>query len=742
MQQNGHNTKDSLQTTGFRSTAVQQRRQDDQEGVDLRELAAVIIRRWRVMVCVLAVTLVAGTLYTYTRKPIYESSAKVVVAGSRGPGGGSDSDMPLLSDLKALTRSRSVDTQVEIIASPDLLEEAFHKLSLQMRREGFGDADKLPEWACKVTTKRNTDVVIITTRAFTSEAASRFANIIADTYFVRDLKQNNQATRQAREYAEEKMAIAERDLATANAELSEFKRKTGFIAPEAQLTKAAEQMAQLTLDLDAARAEAVSSRHSVAAIKKQLASQEKQVVASTTITRNPDFGAVVSKINQLESDRAALLQEYAPGSPEVRKVDGQLKQEESRLTSIAGSIIDTRTQTRNPVRESLTTTYATNVAALAASSARAGAIAHELAACKSQAKAMPEIERQFTERMRRVALLERTHETLSAKYYTLLLSEQAVLPNGMLISQARVPEFQAYPQVKMNALMFLLFGLMLAAGAAFVTERLDCRVHDQELAERMSGLSPLSLVPDIQEGPTSLLDEDARGSALMESYRILRNNIAFAGVNQDLRLLAVTSPGPGEGKSTTSVNLAVAMAMEGRNVLLLDCDLRRPALHKHLGVSRNIGFTNVVTGAVPLDEAIVETAVEGLSCMPSGPIPPNPTEFLNSKQSRALIEKLSDRYDTIIVDCPPCAGLSDVQVISTMVDGVMLVVSMDQTLKPQLQIAVNALTRAEAPVLGLVMNRVDTSQKSYSYHYYYYYEYCEDESTSRRRGKHKRRKSA
>lgn len=731
-------TQKKLQTTGFHAP-VNDQQQDDTEGIDLHEAIGMLFRRWRVMLAAFAIVVTAGALFTFTRRPIYESAATVVVSTGKA-GGASDNDIPMLSDLKALTQSRSVDTQVEIISSPDLLENSFNKLSLKTRTEGFGD-DKLPKWACKVSSKKNTDVIVITGRAYTREAAAKFANTIVATYFARDLEQNNQATRQARKYVEEKMTTAERDLSQANAELSKFKQQTGLIAPDVQLTKTAEQMAQLTLDLDTAKTEALSGSQAVSTLQKQMQSQQQNVVQSTTITQNPQFNAIVEKINLLNSQRAELLQEYTLQSPEVKKVDACIKDEQARLTSVAETIVGTKTSARNQVRDQLTTKYATDVAALSASSTKARAIESELNELKQAAKSLPETERELTERVRRVALLDKSYEMLSSKYYTLLLSEQAVLPNGMLISQARLPEFSAYPNPKSNGVLFVLLAMMVAVTAAIITERLDCRVHDQSLIERTTGLPTLSVIPEVDGSPELIGNTDSH-SALMESYRILRSNIAFSAVGRDLRILAVTSPGPGEGKSTTSVNLAVAMAMEGKKVLLVDCDLRRPAVHKALNISRNIGFTNVVTGTADINNAIVPTEVDGLFCLPSGPIPPNPTEFLSSQNSRDLIERLVGHYDLVILDCPPSTGLSDIQVISTFVDGLLLVVCMDKTLKPHLKITTQTLSQAEAPIMGIVLNRVDTRQQAYGYHYYYYYDYSENSVSSEKHKGKRRRKAA
>ena len=185
--------------------------------------------------------------------------------------------------------------------------------------------------------------------------------------------------------------------------------------------------------------------------------------------------------------------------------------------------------------------------------------------------------------------------------------------------------------------------------------------------------------------------------------------------------MAITSPGRAEGKTTTAINLAITSAMEGRRVLLVDCDLRRPTLHRFAGVSHNVGLTSVLAGTAQLDDALVSTNVENVFCLPSGSIPKNPAEILNSKRNRELFADLAKRFDLVVADCPPAAGLSDIQVISTLVDGMLLVVAANQTIKPHLEITIRTLMQAEAPLIGLVFNRIDLRHQGYRYYYDYDY---------------------
>ncbi|MHB1457383.1 MAG: GumC family protein [Armatimonadota bacterium] len=687
--------------------------------IDLQELLAIFFRQKWIMIFVVAAVVFLGVIYTITRKPIFETTAEIVVVSNANGAPAPNGDMGIIGDLQALTRSRSIDTQVAIISSRRLLQKAFDDLPESLKTDGF-NSDKIPLWAYKVVPKKNTDIIEVTAKSYDPAAAAELANNIANTYFLGDLEKNQMATRQARTYAEEQMIIINRDLDRASSALSAYKRQTGIVSPDTQIQKQAENIAKLQLDSDAAKVELASSAKQVDAIQRQLSSQEANVLSNTTITRNPEYSAVVDKITELNSERAKLLVEFTPGSKEIGKIDGQLKSQKEYLKTLAENITTSTSESRNPIRDSILTDYSKGIANQSASTARLKAVNSVLEAAKRKSLTLPEEERNLTERVQKVALLQRTYEMLSEKYYALLLNERAMLPSGQLITEAAIPTSPAYPNTKRNIALFFIFGVMISIGVAAILEHLDCSIHDQLYVERQLGVPTLSAIPEIPVDMPHLILDPGSSSLLSESYRILRNNISFSAIDNPIKMLAITSPGRGEGKSTTSANLAIAMAMDGKKVLLMDCDLRRPSQHRFFNLLRDKGFTNVVTGTCSLEDAILSTEVENLYILPSGPLPPNPSEFLNSQRSRELFDRVNSLYDMVIIDCPPSVGLSDVQVISTIADGVLMLVCMDKTLRPHLQITMRNLRQINAPLIGSVINRMELRRSGYYYHYDYY----------------------
>ncbi|MFS8652200.1 MAG: CpsD/CapB family tyrosine-protein kinase [Caldibacillus sp.] len=215
-----------------------------------------------------------------------------------------------------------------------------------------------------------------------------------------------------------------------------------------------------------------------------------------------------------------------------------------------------------------------------------------------------------------------------------------------------------------------------------------------------------------------LIAKTAPKSPITEQYRTIRTNIQFSAVDTPIRSLMVTSAGPSEGKSTTASNLAVVFAQQGKKVLIVDADLRRPTLHFTFGFTNTIGLTNVLTRQIHINESIRTTDVENLYFMPSGPIPPNPAELLGSATMDQLISDLYEMFDLVIFDVPPVLAVADAQVLGNQVDATILVVSSGLTEREGAIKAKEILEQTKSKLLGAVLNNKEEDRST---HYYYYY---------------------
>lgn len=210
-------------------------------------------------------------------------------------------------------------------------------------------------------------------------------------------------------------------------------------------------------------------------------------------------------------------------------------------------------------------------------------------------------------------------------------------------------------------------------------------------------------------------------SPITEAYRTLRTNIQFSNVDEDLKVICVTSSGPSEGKTTTSCNLAETFAQSGKRVLLIDGDLRKPRVHKVFKISGTKGLTNLLAGQLSLEE-VTSYVGSDLTVIPCGPIPPNPSELIASNRMKELVANLRQQYDVVIIDAPPVGVVTDSAILSTIVDGTLLVVASGKTEIDGAKRAKQLLENVNARILGVVMTMIPVTKKGYYGYQYYSYE--------------------
>jgi capsular exopolysaccharide synthesis family protein len=265
----------------------------------------------------------------------------------------------------------------------------------------------------------------------------------------------------------------------------------------------------------------------------------------------------------------------------------------------------------------------------------------------------------------------------------------------------------------------VVLGAFLGLCLALLQELFDDRINSPEEAERVLRLPSLGHVPLIEEEGLRMIRDISTFSPLMESYRSLRTNINFAAVGANLRTMIVTSSVPAEGKSTTVANLAMSMAMENKRVIIVDADLRRPSQHKLFKVDSSPGLTDILLGTHRIDQVLRETGVPNVQLLPAGTPPPNPAELLGSREMQRLIDQLKEVSDLVLFDSPPTLAVADSVVLSSRVDGVLLVIAFGETKKSNTRKAQELLARANAHVLGTVLNRMESPNNGYYYGKYY-----------------------
>jgi capsular exopolysaccharide synthesis family protein len=305
-----------------------------------------------------------------------------------------------------------------------------------------------------------------------------------------------------------------------------------------------------------------------------------------------------------------------------------------------------------------------------------------------------------------------------------LSSELTTTGGARLISEATEPSSPISPQPVRNAALALVAGLVLGLGLAFLLEQLDDQVHGRDEVEAATeGLPILGLIPQSKRRERRSVASPAElrsDPALAEAFRALRTSLQFVAGGKPLQSIQVTSAVATEGKTTSVAGLAVTLAQAGNRVVVVDGDLRRPRIHALFGVDPTVGLTTVLTDEASVDEALhcVEDQ-PGLTLMPCGTVPPNPSDLLALNRFPDLIAALEDDYDFVVIDTPPVLPVADARVIAGAVDATLLVVAAERSKVKEVQLATDLLHQVDAPLVGVVLNQVPVTRRHAGYGYGY-----------------------
>jgi polysaccharide biosynthesis transport protein len=328
-----------------------------------------------------------------------------------------------------------------------------------------------------------------------------------------------------------------------------------------------------------------------------------------------------------------------------------------------------------------------------------------------------------------LALYQQIYSTLLTSYENIRLVRLRTTPNIEQIDIAPVPTQPIQPRPTRNALLGALSGLMAMSAVAFLIEYLDDTLKTPEDVTHRLHVPVIGLIGELDHRKNKKREIEPRVfvaenplSPLTEAFRTLRTNLDFASVDKPIRTLIVTSAGPSEGKSTIAVNLAAVIAQGGRKAILLDADLRRPSIHRYLGIPNRSGLTNLFRNPKQLSEVINEFGNPPMSVITSGEQPPNPSELLASERMESILSELKELFDLVIIDTPP-AIISDSIALSPKVDGVLIVIEPGGTRIGPAQVLMEQLQRAGARVVGVVLNPISRRSSHYYTKYGYYSSY-------------------
>ncbi len=735
-----------------------------EQELDIRSYLRVLRKRkWTIMTVFMLVVVIAA-IQVFRATPIYRASGRMVI----------EKENPNIVSVQEVlsmdaASSEYFQTQFKIIESQSVAREVIRRLDLQNSLEFYpeprddlisraqrevrssiglvkawasaimksGDGEEEAEASAgndiplpliaavieriQVEPVRNSRLVDVGVEAADPRLAAQMANTVIRAYIDLNLETKLNATKDAVSWLTERIDEERAKVEMAENALLEYKQKHGIITnfSSERESMTAENLAGINSQVIEAESKRVEAETRYRQALK-LAETPEFLDAIPEVMQNE----LVQEIKRMEVELLNRMTEfskkYGKNHPRMVAIESELAELQKRKTLEAERIVNTL---RNEYR-----------LALAREQSLRGALNNQ----KAESLDMNKKAIQYGVLQRAAESSRQMYELLIKRFKETSLSEEMKAGNIRVIDEAPVPERPIKPDKKRNLMLAIVLGLFLGIGLAFLLEYMDNTIKIPEEIDEHLAIPYLGPVPafDAKEAggeySGELITANSPTASASESFRGIRTSILFSSPDHAPQVIAVTSAGPGEGKTLFAGNLAVTMARNDAKVLLVDCDLRRPRLHDLFNKEREPGLTGTLVGTRNFDEAVFPSGIPNMDVLFAGHIPPNPSELLASGKMRSFLEEMRKRYDRIIMDTPPVLSVTDPVALSTVVDGVIMVIRTAITPRPVIRGAVDRLRGVNAPILGAVLNAVNPRREGYYYQYHYYYGYGEDQK--RRRG--------
>jgi len=691
----------------------------------LREYWDIVWRRkWTVLTC-FAIVLVAAMTATFLMTKVYRATLTLQIDQQ-------ESKTQVLGAAAAPNEMAFFDsqsfyqTQYELLKSDALAQRVIEQLNLVVPSPAaaknrswldiFNKDDEKGEDAVAVQSDsglmsslpgnlivapvRNSQLVRVHFDSPDPQMAARIANEIAVAFIKLNLERRMEATSYARTFLQERLAQIKVKLEDSEKELNAYAHKEGIIKPgEKQQSPDSQVLGEFTTALAKVQGERIRAEALYQQAKAGDAAALHAFVDSKLIQEYKTRQA------KLEGDYQEGLKTYKPGYPKMQQLETQIKELQAN--------IDRET------KAALSALKANYEAALA----QENQLAAKLKASKQTVLGGQDRSFQYNLLTREVDTNRQLYDSLLQRYKEIGVAGGVGVNNITVVDKAKVPRFPFKPNLTLNLMIAIALGLAAGIGLALLLEHLDDTIKLPEEIEKFLGLPVLGIIPAIKaaDGAELAIAENADPrSPFAEAHRSLRTTLQFSTAEGMPRVLLVTSTAVAEGKSTTALSLATHITQTGKKVLLIDCDLRKSSLHKKLGLGNDSGLTNYLAGDARPVDITRSCSIPHLFLIPSGPLPPNPAELLGSAKMVALLNLAAERFDQVIIDGPPVLGLADAPLLGSLVEATLLVAECGVTSRQFAQGAVKRLRSTRTRLVGGVLTKVDTRNRSYGYHGYYY----------------------
>lgn len=700
-------------------------------------------RRWTITLFVFILVVIVG-FASLKVTPIYEASVQILIERE-------SPNVVSFDEVVKLDASHTdyYQTQYRILQSRGLARKVIEKLNLASSPE-FSDSrdkdgfslstlrDRAQEWLSRafpstsvsqpgaidpetrlvdefldrlqVEPIRNSRLVNVSFRGYEPKLIADIANAVANVYIEQDFENKFQASQQAVEWLNQRIAELRKKVEDSERAVQEYKETYNLVSLEERQNIVVQKLAELNSELTRARTETIAHETLYNELVNSL--DKPEVLESIpSVINNPLIQNLKEEYGKLTAEYSDMSKRYKPKHPRIIRLQSQIDEMRQRISEEVRKII-----------KSIETEYKVALA-------REQSLDKSLTEQKKEALELNRRAIQYGALQRETESNRQLYEILLNRVKETSLTTELRSSNIRVLDPAEVPIHPVLPRKKLNVALAALVGLILGSAIAFFQEYLDNTIKTPDDIENYLGVHFLGYVGSFKKGDgvgasSELITLANPKSNVAEGFKQIRTNMIFAAADPSNNAFLFTSALPSEGKTLVCANLAVAMSQMGKNVLLIDGDLRRPRLHELFFLDNSEGLTNVLIGSREPEEVVADTHIAGLKMVTCGPVPPNPSELLASERARMFIRYAKLSYDVVLVDSPPVLTVTDPVIMASILDGAVLVTKAGDTPIEPLMRSVKQLREANATILGVVLNSVNPRRDSYYYYrYYHYYDY-------------------
>ncbi|MEY2867051.1 MAG: hypothetical protein RIQ43_1077 [Pseudomonadota bacterium] len=546
---------------------------------------------------------------------------------------------------------------------------------------------------------RNTRLVKIHYNSTDPAFAILSANSLAEAFQSRNLETRFETSSYAKSYLEDQLKQLKIKLEDSEAQLVRFAAKEQIVSSgdDADGTLPEQNLGALNAALAKAKEERIRAQSQWSQAQSSVGMVTFGATGGNSIVRS-----LMESRSKLMADYQNKLSQFKPGYPAMLQLKAQIDETDKQIAAEIAAI-------KSAIR-----------AEYEAAQQNENMIAAQIGSLKGEALDLKSRSIQYNIFKREVDTNRQLYEATLQRYKEIGVAAGVGLNNILIVDKA-VSANKYRPNIPLNLAVALLLGLVLGLLLVLLLEYMDDTLKNSEDVEKRLSLAVLGVIPKLKEGQSLDAAMADLRSAFSEAYRSVRTALQFATATGVPRSLLITSALPGEGKTTAAVTIGRNFSQIGKRVLLIDSDMRKPSMHKRMGIDNEIGLSNYLSSAVALEVIIRGTDYPGLSVITTGPLPPNPAELLHDDNMRRLLEYGLAHFDQVIIDGPPVMGLADAPIISSNVEGVLLVVEAGVTRKLIAANAVKRLLSARARLVGVLINKFEAKHAAYGYGYGYGY---------------------